>query len=292
MGKPPRLLPACVRSPRREIVGGMATYAIGDVHGCFDTLQRLLRRIQYDRRQDRLWFVGDLVNRGPRSLDVLRWAVDEEDRIVAVLGNHDLHLLGRAWGVAPAKPRDTLDRILSASDRDDLVEWLRRRPLLHCDDGRVLVHAGLFPAWTVDEAEHLAREVEERLRGEGAPELVAAVEKKAPERWKSGLEGLQRARTALAGFARLRTIDEKGRMCAEFSGPPREAPKGCIPWFAVPGRKSAGERVVFGHWAALGFWQEDGVTALDTGCAWGRELTAMRLEDGEVFRVSSVEARG
>jgi bis(5'-nucleosyl)-tetraphosphatase (symmetrical) len=269
----------------------MATYAIGDVHGCFETLQRLLRRIQYDSREDRLWFVGDLVNRGPRSLDVLRWAVEEEDRIVVVLGNHDLHLLGLAWGVSPPKRRDTLDGLLAAPDRDDLLEWLRQRPLLHRADGHVLVHAGLFPAWGVDKAERLAREVEERLRGDGAPELVAAVEKKSPERWKGGLEGVERSRTALSGFARLRTIHEDGRMCSEFSGPPREAPKGCTPWFAVPGRKSAGSTVIFGHWAALGLWREDGVAGLDTGCAWGRELTALRLDDGTVFQEPAVENR-
>lgn len=268
----------------------MATYAIGDVHGCFDTLQHLLRRIQYDRLHDRLWFVGDLVNRGPRSLDVLRWVSGEGDRAVAVLGNHDLHLLGLAWGVSPAKRRDSLEDVLAAPDRDDLLDWLRRRPLLHREQGWVMVHAGLFPVWSVDKAERLAREVEERLRGDKAAELVGATEKKAADRWKSGLEGIDRARTALAGFVRLRTVDGDGRMCAEFSGPPREAPKGCLPWFAVPGRKNAGERVVFGHWAALGLWIEDGVAGLDTGCAWGRELTALRLEDGKVFRQPAVES--
>jgi len=269
----------------------MATYAIGDVHGCFDTLQRLLRRIQYDQRQDRLWFVGDLVNRGPRSLDVLRWAVEEEDRIVVVLGNHDLHLLGLNWGVSPLKRRDTLDELLAAPDRDDLLEWLRRRPLFHRESGCALVHAGLFPAWGLDKAERLAREVEAWLRGERAAELVATVEKKTAERWKSGLAGFERVRIALAGFARLRTLHEDGRMCSEFSGPPWEAPKGCTPWFAMPGRRSAEERVVFGHWAALGLWRQDGIAALDTGCAWGRELTALRLDDGEVFQVPAREAR-
>jgi bis(5'-nucleosyl)-tetraphosphatase (symmetrical) len=269
----------------------MATYAIGDVHGCFDTLQHLLRRIQYDRRQDRLWLVGDLVNRGPRSLDVLRWAVEEEDRSVVVLGNHDLHLLGLAWGVASAKRRDTLDELLAAPDRDDLLEWLRRRPLFHREDGWSLVHAGLFPAWTLEKAERLAREVEERLRGDEGVDLVAAADKKTAERWKGGLEGVERWRTALSGFTRLRTIDEEGRICAEFSGPPREAPKGCTPWYAVPGRKSAEGQVVFGHWAALGLWRKDGVSGLDTGCAWGRELTALRLEDGEVFQEAAVEGR-
>lgn len=269
----------------------MATYAIGDVHGCFDTLQNLLRRIQYDRRQDRLWFVGDLVNRGPRSLDVLRWAVEEEDRSVVVLGNHDLHLLGLAWGVSSLKRRDTLDELLAALDRDDLLEWLRRRPLFHREGGCALVHAGLFPVWSLEKAERLAREVEAWLRADRAPELVATIDKKTAERWKGGLEGLERVRIALAGFARLRTIQEDGRMCAEFSGPPREAPRGCTPWFDVPGRKSAGEPVVFGHWAALGLWRHDGVAALDTGCAWGRELTALRLDDGAVFQVPSAEGR-
>lgn len=267
----------------------MATFAIGDVHGCFGTLQHLLRRIQYDRRQDRLWLVGDLVNRGPRSLDVLRWAVEEEDRIVVVLGNHDLHLLGLNWGVSPLKRRDTLDHLLAAPDRDDLLEWLRRRPLLHRENGCTLVHAGLFPVWSLDKAERLAREVEAWLRGDRGPDLVATIDKKTPERWKGGLEGFERARIALAGFARLRTLHEDGRMCAEFSGPPREAPKGCTPWFAVPGRKSTEEHVVFGHWAALGLWLQDGVAALDTGCAWGRELTAVRLDDGEVFQVPAAE---
>ncbi|HJX29495.1 MAG TPA: symmetrical bis(5'-nucleosyl)-tetraphosphatase, partial [Thermoanaerobaculia bacterium] len=182
--------PPCIRRPRREIVARMATYAIGDVHGCFDTLQNLLRRIQYDRHQDRLWMVGDLVNRGPRSLDVLRWAAEEGDRIVVVLGNHDLHLLGHAWGVSQAKRRDALDEILAAPDRDDLLEWLRRRPVLHREDGHVMVHAGLFPAWSLDKAERLAREVEERLRGPEGAELVATVDKKTAERWKGGLEGL------------------------------------------------------------------------------------------------------
>jgi bis(5'-nucleosyl)-tetraphosphatase (symmetrical) len=268
----------------------MATYAIGDVHGCFETLQRLLRRIQYDRRLDRLWLVGDLVNRGPRSLDVLRWAVAEEDRSVVVLGNHDLHLLGLNWGISSLKRRDTLDELLAAPDRDDLLEWLRRRPLFHREDGHALVHAGLFPSWSLEKAQRLAREVEAWLQGDRAAELVEAVDRKAPERWKGGLEGLERVRIALAGFARLRTIDEDGRMCAEFSGPPREAPKGCVPWFAVAGRKSAGEgRIVFGHWAALGLWRHGGVDALDTGCAWGRALTALRLDDGEVFQEPSGE---
>jgi bis(5'-nucleosyl)-tetraphosphatase (symmetrical) len=262
----------------------MATYAIGDIHGCFDSLQRLLRRIAFDPRQDRLWLVGDLVNRGPRSLDVLRWAVEQEDRIVAVLGNHDLHLLARAAGVAEAKKRDTLEAVLAAPDRDDLLAWLLARPLIHREGETLMVHAGLYPDWGPRQAERLAREVEERLQGKGAPKLLATVSQKTAERWKEGLSGPERARAALAGFARLRTLNGEGRMCAGFSGPPEQAPKGCRAWFAIEGRKSAGATVIFGHWAALGLRVENGIAALDTGCVWGKELTALRLDDWRVFQ--------
>ncbi len=261
----------------------MATFAIGDVHGCFATLQRLLRRIAFDPRQDRLWFVGDLVNRGPRSLEVLRWAAAQGDRIVVVLGNHDLHLLARAAGVAEARKRDTLEEVLAAPDRDDLLHWLQNRPLVHREGKALLVHAGLFPSWSPGAAEGLAREVEERLRS-GAPKLLAAIDHKAAERWQEGLTGGDRIRTALAGFARLRTLDAQERMCPDFSGPPQEAPKGCRPWFSYADRKSAGALVIFGHWAALGVKVQDGIAALDSGCAWGRELTALRLDDGKIFQ--------
>lgn len=267
----------------------MATYAIGDIHGCFDTLQALLRRVQFDARQDRLWLVGDLVNRGPRSLDVLRWAVEQGDRIVAVLGNHDLHLLARFAGVAEPKKRDSLDEVLEAPDRDDLLAWLATRPLIHRDGELVLVHAGLFPEWTARKAEEAAREVEARLQGEKAPKLLATVAEKSPERWKDGLSGHERARAALAGFAKLRTLDGEGRMCPDFSGPPDEAPKGCIPWYSAAGRKSAGSTVIFGHWAALGLRVKNGVAALDTGCAWGRSLTALRLDDWRIFQEPATE---
>lgn len=262
----------------------MATYAIGDIHGCFQTLQRLLRKVGYDPRQDRLWLVGDLVNRGPRSLEVLRWAAEQGDRIVVVLGNHDLHLLARAAGVSEARKRDSLETVLAAPDRDEILAWLRTRPLVHREGETVMVHAGLFPGWTPDEAEALAREVEERLRGEKAPKLLAAFEQKTAERWKDGLVGNDRARAALAGFAKLRTLGEDGRMCPEFSGPPALAPRGCRPWFADPGRKSAGATVIFGHWAALGLKVGEGVAGLDTGCAWGRDLTALRLDDWRIFQ--------
>lgn len=261
----------------------MATYAIGDIHGCFETLLRLLRQIAFDRRQDRLWLVGDLVNGGPCSLAVLRWAVEQGDRIVTVLGNHDLHLLARAAGLSEVKKRDTLEEVLEAADRDDLLLWLRHRPLVHRHGNTLLVHAGLFPDWSLAEAEGLAREVEERLRGDEVARLLATFDQKA-ERWSDGLKGNDRACAALAGFARLRTLDENGRMCVSFTGPPQEAPEGCRPWFAVPERKSASAKILFGHWAALGLHVEADVTGLDTGCAWGGELTALRLDDGKIFQ--------
>jgi bis(5'-nucleosyl)-tetraphosphatase (symmetrical) len=271
-----------------DILQPMATYAIGDVHGCFKTLQKLLRKIQYAPRHDSLWFVGDLVNRGPRSLAVLRWAVEQGDRIVAVLGNHDLHLLARAAHLSAPKRRESLTEVLEAPDSDDLLAWLLHRPLLHREGEHVLVHAGLFPAWTPERAEELARETEAVLRHRTS-DLLASTDRKRDERWTEGLPPEERVRVALSGFAKIRTLDADGRMCASFSGPPGQAPEGCRPWFADPDRRSRGVKVVFGHWAALGLWVDDGVAGLDSGCAWGRELTALRLDDDRLFQQHNVD---
>jgi bis(5'-nucleosyl)-tetraphosphatase (symmetrical) len=265
----------------------MATYAIGDVHGCFVTLRALLARCGFSPRQDRLWMVGDLVNRGPRSLEVLRWAAAMGDRLVVVLGNHDLYLLARAAGLAERKRRDTLDAVLEAADGDELVSWLRARPLLHREGDRVLVHAGLFPQWSAEAAERLARETEERLRGRNGDRLLLSSLAKRDDRWREGLSTGARARVVLAGMARLRALTPGGTMCADFSGPPAELPAGCLPWFGFPGRRSAGALVIFGHWAALGLRLAPGVAALDTGCVWGQALTALRLDDGAVFQESN-----
>jgi bis(5'-nucleosyl)-tetraphosphatase (symmetrical) len=262
----------------------MATYAIGDVHGCFATLRALLERIRFSPAGDRLWMVGDLVNRGPDSLAVLRWAAGMDRSLVAVLGNHDLHLLARAAGVAERRRRDTLDAVLAAPDRDELLGWLRARPVLHRAGDVVLVHAGLFPQWTVEEADGLAREVEERLRGKSHRRFLRQTALKRAERWRGSLSGGARARVALAGMARLRALTDDGRMCADWSGSPAELPDGCLPWYAVPGRQSAGAQIVCGHWAALGLHLAPGLAALDSGCVWGHCLTAWRLEDGRVFQ--------
>ena len=261
----------------------MALYAVGDIQGCFVTLDRLLARIRFDPGKDRLWLVGDLVNRGPRSLEVLRWVRRMGDRATTVLGNHDLHLIGRAIGARRAKPRDTLDDVLEAEDRDELVDWLRHRPLLHREGQRLLVHAGLHPAWTPAAAVTLAREAEAALRGPRAKALLESLPDEPP-RWRPSLGRKARLRLALRTFTGLRTCRSDGRTCADYSGPPRWAPRGCVPWFDVPGRRSASLTVVCGHWAALGLRIRPRLIALDTGCVWGRVLTAVRLGDRQVYQ--------
>lgn len=243
----------------------MATYAIGDVQGCATTLERLLVRIGF-AGHDRLWLVGDLVNRGPRSADVLRLVRGLGERAVVVLGNHDLHLLARAAGLEPAKRRDTLDDVLSAPDRAPLLDWLRTRPLLHRDGAWLMVHAGLLPAWTVDEAEARAREVEALLAQGRLAELL----------------GDSRPARSLRVLTRLRTCRDDGRLC-DFDGAPEDAPDGCQPWFSSPKRRSTEVTVLFGHWSALGLHLGADAIGLDTGCVWGRTLTALRLEDRAVF---------
>jgi len=243
----------------------MATYVIGDVQGCFITLERLLVRIDFDPSQDRLWFVGDLVNRGPSSLAVLRFIRELDERAVVVLGNHDLHLIARSRGTRERKPRDTFDDVLEASDRDALIEWLLDRPLLHREGDYVMVHAGLLPQWSVEEAEVLARKAERKLREDQLGKSL---------------------RVAVDAFTRLRTCTASGEMCLDFAGPPEQAPAGCRPWFElveIPGTTT----ILFGHWASLGLHLGTNAIGLDTGCVWGGALTALRLEDRVLFQEPS-----
>jgi bis(5'-nucleosyl)-tetraphosphatase (symmetrical) len=262
----------------------VAIYAIGDVQGCHHTLQRLLDQIRFDPDADRLWLVGDLVNRGPRSLEVLRWARSLGERLTVVLGNHDLHLLGRAFGTRPAKRHDTLDAVLEAPDREELIQWLRSRPLLHREGPFVLVHAGLLPSWTFEQAAELAREVEAALGGPEPEQLLKALAERKPPTGREGLGATGRRRVAVQSFTRLRTCRTDGRVCERFTGPPEEAPEGCLPWFELRDDHSAAVTVVCGHWATLGLRMQPGLMALDTGCVWGGSLTAVRLEDQEVFQ--------
>lgn len=257
----------------------MAVYAIGDVQGCFDPLQRLLRCVGFNAARDVLWFTGDLVNRGPDSLGVLRLVCELGDRAITVLGNHDLHLLALAEGVDERKRRDTLDDILAASDRERLLAWLRSRPLMHHDAtlGYTLVHAGLPPPWTLSQAQTLAREVEVMLRTD--PEVFFQhMYGNQPTRWSDDLRGFDRARMLINAFTRLRYCDIEGGMDFEHNGPPGSQPPGLIPWFQVPHRRSLDQRIVFGHWSSLGLYRGDNVLSLDSGCVWGRTLTAARLD--------------
>jgi bis(5'-nucleosyl)-tetraphosphatase (symmetrical) len=262
----------------------VATWAVGDVQGCYRTLRRLLKQVRFDPQEDRLWLVGDLVNRGPRSLKVLRWVRKQGDRVTTVLGNHDLHLLGRAFETRTAKSRDTLDSVLEAPDREELVDWLRQRPLLHREGDRVLVHAGLLPSWTLEQAETLAREVEEVLRGPEPKRLLEALVASRPPAWRENLGPEDRWRVTVQALTRLRTCREDGRVCEGFSGPPDKAPEGCHPWFDLRDDEANGVTVVCGHWATLGLRAQPGVLALDTGGVWGGVLTAARLEDGKIFQ--------
>jgi len=266
----------------------MATYAIGDVQGCWIQLAELVERIRFDRRADRLWFVGDLVNRGPNSLAVLRFVRDLGDAARSVLGNHDLFLLAASEGVVPLRPKDTIHDVLEADDRQTLLAWLRRQPLLHRDHSRVMVHAGLLPQWTIDDAEQLAQEVETALRGDAYTGLLEALFHEPVTTWRPTLQGPTRLATIARVFTRLRTCTPTGET-SSFSGPPEEAPAGFFPWFQIPDRRSRDTTIITGHWAALGLRMESNLLAVDTGCVWGRHLTAVRLEDRAVFQVQNVK---
>ena len=260
----------------------MATYAIGDVQGCADELHELLRRLDCDLAQDRLWFVGDLVNRGPRSLETLRFVKSLGDAAIVVLGNHDLHLLALARGGAPwKKGDDSLHAILSAPDREALLDWLQSRQLMHHDLALCasLLHAGLPPQWTLATALACARDVEAMLGGERVGELFTHMYGNEPAVWRDDLDGWDRLRFTINAFTRLRVCAaDDGRMLLQYKGAPDEAPAGAVPWFEVPWRRCRDGRLVFGHWSALGYVSTQEVLGLDTGCVWGGTLTAQRID--------------
>jgi bis(5'-nucleosyl)-tetraphosphatase (symmetrical) len=266
----------------------VATYAIGDIQGCMASLERLLALIDFSAAEDRLWLVGDLVNRGPRSLDVLRWAYDHEHVITCVLGNHDLHLLARAAGAAEAKKRDTLDDVLASRNAERLLHWLRNRPLLHVERNYAMVHGGLHPQWTIGDAIARAAEIEHELRAPTWRAFLAQLTGPTP-RWDPRLGGGDRWRAILAYLARARMLKSDGRIEADFDGAPAEAPAGLTPWFAVPDAAWRTHTVVFGHWSALGLDLGPHHIALDTGCVWGRSLTAIRLDDRMVYQAKAAE---
>jgi len=268
----------------------VARWAIGDVQGCADELKELVQRIGFKSDRDRLWLVGDLVNRGPKSLEVLRFVRSLADNAVTVLGNHDLHLLAVALVQARIRKSDTLTGILAAPDRDDLIEWLLQLPLAHHEQGDLLLHAGVVPQWGVAQTLELAEEVQRALRKQ--PEwLLSTMYGDQPDRWRASLKGADRLRFTVNVLTRLRFCTPEGRIDLKHSGRPDSAPTPLLPWFDAPDRASADARIVFGHWSALGFHAGNGVLALDTGCVWGGSLTAVDLDSAARPRPISVASR-
>lgn len=272
----------------------MSTYAIGDVQGCQQELLLLLEEINFDADHDTLWFTGDLVNRGPNSLETLRFVKSLGDRAVTVLGNHDLHLLAIANGQQQYMHKgDTLEEILAADDRGELLSWLRKLPLLHHDEklGFVMVHAGLPPQWTIEQAKMLAREVEDVLDSNSYVEYFSNMYGNEPDNWTDSLSGWERLRVITNYFTRLRYCDKDGRMDFREKRMPGTQTAPFIPWFETENRLNSEQGILFGHWAALRNYPVDSkkfnVYSLDTGCLWGGTLTALRLEDMRYFSVPS-----
>ncbi len=270
----------------------MSTYAIGDIQGCQHELLALLEHINFDRARDTLWFTGDLVNRGPDSLETLRFVMGLGDSAVTVLGNHDLHLLAIANGQQQYMHReDTIEEILEAEDRDELLDWLRLQPLAHADEDRgfIMVHAGLAPQWSTRQALDLAHEVEEVLACDNYREFFSHMYGNVPDTWSEEIDGWERLRVITNYLTRLRYCDKNGRMDFGEKRSPGTQPGGLMPWFEIPNRSNIDTGIIFGHWAALRKYSVDSETynvfALDTGCLWGGDLTALRLEDMQYFSV-------
>ena len=268
----------------------MATYAIGDIQGCFKSLGRLLDHIAFDPHKDRLWLVGDLVNRGPDSLATLRFIKSLGSAAYPVLGNHDLFLLAAAEDIVELRPKDTIQDILGADDRSELTEWLRQQPLHRREGQFFMVHAGLLPQWTIEEASRLAREAEKVLSGPNYTTLLHELFHGSTPQWDPALKGMERLVSITRVFTRLRTTTRAGEM-SSYSGPPDEAPAGFLPWFRIPNRRSGDATLITGHWAALGLHIEPNILAIDSGCVWGRQLTAVRLEDRTIHQVEYADRR-
>jgi len=270
----------------------MATYAIGDVQGCYDQLMRVLERAGYDEKRDMLWFVGDLVNRGPQSLATVRFVKSLGPRQVTVLGNHDLALLAVAEGIRKPHRGDTIGDILAASDRDEVLAWLRRQKLMHADGAWAMVHAGLLPQWSIAQARACAAEVEAVLQGPDHRDFLKHMYGNEPLRWRDDLAGYERLRIIVNAMTRMRLATADGTLEFSHKLGLANSPAGYLAWYDVPGRASAGTSVIFGHWAAHGLLQREDVVCLDSGCVWGRELSALRLEDRRLIQCGCSELAG
>lgn len=265
----------------------MATYAVGDVQGCYDSLRRLLDSAAFDPAQDHLWLAGDLVNRGPHSLATLRFVKSLGSSAVAVLGNHDLHLLASAQGLRPASKKDTFSEVLEAPDARELLNWVRHWPLLHCALGYSLCHAGIPPIWTLQQAQQLAQEVEAQLRSDAYGAFLQEMYGNQPDTWSDDLTGTARWRLITNYFTRMRFCSAQGQLNLTDKESAEQSPAGFAPWFSLP-HAALDAPILFGHWAALeGRSTHPNAIALDTGCVWGKQLSMLRLEDRVWFRVAS-----
>ncbi|WP_308725321.1 symmetrical bis(5'-nucleosyl)-tetraphosphatase [Metapseudomonas otitidis] len=273
----------------------MTTYAVGDLQGCLDPLKCLLDRVAFEPVRDRLWLVGDLVNRGPKSLETLRFLFAMRDSVTCVLGNHDLHLLAVAHNVERLKKSDTLREIIEAPDAGDLLDWLRRQKLVHYDEARdiAMVHAGIPPMWTLAKALKRAAEVEEALLDDARlPLFLEGMYGNDPACWDSDLHGITRLRVITNYFTRMRFCKADGTLDLKSKEGADTAPPGYRPWFAHPSRKTRGQKIIFGHWAALeGKCNEPGLHALDTGCVWGGTMTLLNIDNGQRISCDCKEPR-
>ncbi|MDK2124024.1 symmetrical bis(5'-nucleosyl)-tetraphosphatase [Parachitinimonas caeni] len=269
----------------------MATYAIGDIQGCFRELQALVQQINFRPDQDRLYLVGDLINRGDDSLSVLRWVKQHQGSVFTVLGNHDLHLIAVHAGVGKLHKSDTLSEILEAPDCTLLIDWLRHQPLVIHTSDFLMVHAGLLPCWSVTVASELACEVEHALKAEDYRVFLQQMYGNKPTHWSNALKGEERLRLIVNAMTRMRLTTRNGGLDLSFKGELDDAPKDLCAWFDAPGRQNREHTIICGHWSALGLKLRQDLIALDTGCVWGGPLTAIRLEDRQVFQVPSYQPK-
>jgi bis(5'-nucleosyl)-tetraphosphatase (symmetrical) len=260
-------------------INAMAIYAIGDIQGCYDDLLRLLDVIAFNKHNDQLWFAGDLVNRGPKSLETLRFVKSLGDAAICVLGNHDMHLLASSCLPLLSSKKDTLSPVLDAPDRDELLDWLRHRPLFHYNAHFCLLHAGIPPQWDFTTTKNMAHIAEKTLRGANYASFLKQMYGNKPDLWSSKLKNISRLRFIVNCFTRMRYCDKDGRLDFSSSVNPGNQAHGLIPWFAMPQRKSQDMRIIFGHWSSLGYYEGHNCLAIDTGCVWGGQLTAVKLAE-------------
>jgi bis(5'-nucleosyl)-tetraphosphatase (symmetrical) len=272
----------------------MSVYAIGDLQGCYKEFRALLKEIGFRKKKDRLWLVGDLVNRGPASLESIRYVQDLGERAVTVLGNHDLHLIALSYGNTKHGNDSSLQAVLDAADCDDLIKWLRRLPLMHHDPELdfAMVHAGLPPQWTLKAAKKHAAEVAKVLRGAAVENFCQNMYGNRPNTWSDELLGVDRLRYITNCLTRLRYCDRQGRLLLKEKLAPGQQSAGAIPWFQMPGRKTAKQRIVFGHWATLGYRRHQRAWGIDSGCVWGGLLTAIKLSAGKSPSKTQVRCKG